>query len=94
MPDQTISDPKTQPFGVLALLGVVVGILLAIAKALVWSRGAFSAEVVGYAFAGAVIPGGIAYAIAGRKKVRNANKFALSFLLLSIFFLLIELSQR
>jgi dipeptide/tripeptide permease len=50
--------------------------------------------VFGYALAAAVIPGAIAYAIAGRKKVRNPNKFALSFLLLSIFFLLLELAHR
>ena len=85
MPDQTISDPKAQPFGVLALAGIILGILLAMVKAFVWSRGAFSAEVEGYAFAAAMIPGATAYAIAGRRKARNPNRFALSFPLLSTF---------
>jgi hypothetical protein len=40
-----------------------------------------------------LIPGGIAYSIAGREKVRNGNRFALRFILLSVFFLLLEVFQ-
>jgi hypothetical protein len=51
-----------------AYVGIMVGVLLAIVKALIWSKGAFTSEVFGYALAGAVIPGAIAYAIAGTKE--------------------------
>jgi ABC-type Fe3+-siderophore transport system permease subunit len=87
-------DTKAQGFGPIAYLAIIVGIALAILKVIVWSKGRFTSEVFGYALAGALIPGAIAYAIAGRKKARNPNRFALSFLLLSIFFLLLELSHR
>jgi hypothetical protein len=94
MPNEPIPDARAQGFGGLAYTGIIIGILLAILKAFVWSKGVFTAEVFGYALAGALIPGAIAYAIAGRKKVRNPNRFALSFVLLCLFFLLIELSHR
>jgi len=94
MSKEPAADPEAQGFSVPASIAVIVGILLAILKAFVWSKGVFTAEVFGYALAGALIPGAIAYAIAGRKKVRNPNRFALSFLLLCIFFLLLELSHR
>jgi ABC-type Fe3+-siderophore transport system permease subunit len=81
-------------FSALAYLGMMVGIFLAIVKALVWSKGGFTSEVFGYAIAGALIPGAIAYAIAGRKKVRSPNKFALCFVALCVFFLLLELTNR
>lgn len=94
MLNEPIPDARAQGFSVLASIGIIVGILLAILKAFVWSKGVFTAEVFGYALAGALIPGAIAFAIAGRKKVRNPNRFALSFLLLCIFFLLLEFSHR
>ena len=81
-------------FSPLAYVGIVIGIVLAIAQALIWSKGVFTSEVFGYALAGALIPGAIAYAIAGRKKVRNANRFALAFLLLCVVFLIFELLPR
>jgi hypothetical protein len=88
------TDGQAQGFSVLAYVGITVGICLAIARALVWSKGVFTSEVFGYALAGALIPGAIAYAIAGRKKVRNPNRFALWFVSLCIFFLLLELAPR
>jgi ABC-type Fe3+-siderophore transport system permease subunit len=81
-------------FSALAYVGIIVGVFLAIVKALVWSKGAFTSEVFGYAVAGALLPGAIAYAIAGRKKVRNPNKFALCFVALCVFFLLLEVANR
>ena len=82
-----------QGFGLTAWIGILFGILIGIAKAFIWSRGAFGSEVFGYAVAAVLVPGAIAYAIAGREKVRNGNRFALWFLLLSVFFLLLEISQ-
>lgn len=94
-----MTNPPTldiQPwrFSSLAYVGIVIGIVLAIAKALVWSKGVFTSEVFGYALAGALIPGAIAYVIAGRRKVRSANKFALAFLALCVVFFLLELLSR
>lgn len=87
------NKPVKHGFGLTAWIGVLFGILIGIGKALIWSKGIFSSEVFGYAVAAVVIPGAIAYAIAGREKVRNGNRFALWFLLLSVFFLLLEVSQ-
>jgi hypothetical protein len=92
--NESSHDSAAQGFGTLAYVGVVVGILLAVVKAFVWSKGVFTSEVFGYALAGSLIPGAIAYAIAGRKKVRNPNRFAIVFVLLCLFFLLLELSNR
>jgi hypothetical protein len=92
--NEPIPDAKAQGFGAMAYVAIVVGIALAILKAFVWSKGAFTSEVFGYALAGALIPGAIAYSIAGRKKARNPNKFALWFLLLCVFFLPLEFSHR
>jgi hypothetical protein len=95
MPETSMPGNKSanQGFGLTAWIGVLFGILIGIAKALIWSRGFFSSEVFGYAVAAVCIPGAIAYAIAGREKVRNGNRFALWFLMLSVFFLLLEVSQ-
>ncbi len=94
MSSEPIPDAKALGFSAMAYVAILVGIALALLKAFVWSKGVFTSEVFGYALAGALIPGGIAYAIAARKKVRNPNRFALWFLLLCIFFLLLELSHR
>jgi len=87
--------PETKPktFGVLALLGLIVGVLVAFFRAWVWSAGSFNDEAFGYAIGGLFIPGLIAYAIAGRKKVRNLNRFAFAFCALCVFSLLIEVSS-
>ena len=39
--------------------------------AIVKAKGVLNAEVFGYKLAGAVVPGAIAYAVAGRAKERN-----------------------
>ena len=50
-------DGPGQGFSVLAYVGIIVGVILAIAKALVWSKGLFTSEVFGYALAGAMKEG-------------------------------------
>lgn len=87
-------DAKAEGFGAMAYVAIVVGIALAILKGFVWSKGVFTSEVFGYALAGALIPRAIAYPIGRRKKGRSPNRFALWFLSLCIFFLLLELSHR
>ncbi len=81
---------SAKPFGVLAWIAVAVACLFGIAKAVVWSKGVFTAEVFGYALTGALVPLAIAYAIAGRQKVRNGTRFALWLVGFSLFFYLIE----
>jgi len=76
---------------VLPVLGVAVGILLSVIRALVWSRGIFSHEAFGYAFSGPLLAGVIAYAVARRKNRWSANRFALWFVSLCLLFLLMEL---
>ena len=94
MPSPPPVGSQSWQFSPLAYVAIIIGILLAIVKAFVWSGGIFTGEVFGYALAGAMIPGAIAYAIAGRRKVRNPNRFALAFLLLCIVFLLLELNSH
>ena len=95
MAEISLQDNKSAKhgFGPTAWIGVLFGILMGIGKALIWSRGMLSSEVFGYAVAAVFVPGAIAYAIAGREKVRNGNRFALWFLLMNVFFLLLEVSQ-
>jgi hypothetical protein len=91
------SSPENadERFGPLAWVAIAFAVVLGIAKALVWSHGTYSGEVEGYAAAAILVPVGIAYSIAGRRKVRRGgNRFALWLSLLSVFFLLLELSSR
>jgi hypothetical protein len=92
MTDPTISGSESKPrtFGPVAFVGVAIGIALAIAKAMVWSGGDFTAEVLGYALGSAALPMLIAYAIAGRKKVWNPNLLSFSFCGMCLLLLLME----
>jgi hypothetical protein len=78
----------------LALAGIAVGLTLAILKALIWSGGTFNAEVLGYALGAAILPALIAYAIAGRRKVRNPNRYAFWFMVLCLLFLVLEAANQ
>jgi hypothetical protein len=91
MADITAVNTAKQGFGPIAWLAVGFAIFLGIARALMWSKGIVNAEVFGYTVSAVLVPGAIAYAFAGRKKVRNGNRFAMSLALLSVLFLLIEL---
>lgn len=76
----------------LGVAAIITGVFLAVAKALVWSKGMVDAGVKGYAAAGILIPLLIAYAIAGRKAKRNWDKFGFWFAGLTLFFLLLEVT--
>lgn len=89
-----VATAKPKHFGVLAFLAIAVGVLLAFYRAWIWCNGLFTAEAAGYAMGGLLLPALIAYAIAGRKKARNPNLFALSFCALCVFSLLLEISNR
>ncbi len=95
MNDATSSSkgPAVNFLGILAILGIVAGIFLAFLRAWIWSLGEFGGEAFGYALSGVLIPGLIAYAIAGRKKVRDLNRFGLAFFLVSAIGFALEVSQ-
>jgi hypothetical protein len=78
--------PEKKRYRVLAYLGIALGLFLALLRAWVWSYGIVNAGMLGYAFGSATAPALIAYLIAGRKSVRNFNRFAVSFSGLSLLF--------
>jgi hypothetical protein len=96
MNDTTSSPPGPEVnfLGIFAILGIVAGIFLAFFRAWAWSSGEFGGEAFGYALSGVLIPGLISYAIAGRKKARNLNRFGLVFFVVSVFAFALEVSQR
>ena len=81
-------------YGLIFWVCTVVGALLSIVKAWAWSNHEWTGEAQGYALGGIVLPGLIAYAFAGRRKVRNPNLFGLWFCGLCLLFFLLELSQH
>jgi hypothetical protein len=95
-----MNDPTSSPngstvnlLGIFAILGIVAGIFLAFFRAWIWSSGELGGEAFGYALSGVLIPGLISYAIAGRKKARDLNRFGLAFFLVSAFVFALEVSQ-
>jgi len=82
--------PQKRRYPIFAFVGIALGLFLAFFRAWVWSYGFVSAEVLGYAVGSAVVPALIAYLIAGRKSVRNFNRFALCFCGFSILFFLVS----
>ena len=81
--------PQKRRYPIFAFLGIALGLFLAFFRAWVWYYGILSAEMLGYAFASALVPALIAYLIAGRKSVRNFNRFAFGFSGLSLLFFLV-----
>jgi hypothetical protein len=86
------SGPAVNFLRIFAILGIVAGIFLAFLRAWIWSSGEFGGEAFGYALSGVLIPGLISYAIAGRKKARNLNRFGLAFFLVSAFVFHLDVS--
>jgi hypothetical protein len=96
MPDSpdvttTTDQVKINP---LAPIGVMVGLFVCIFRAYVWEHGRMDAEGVGYAFGGIALAFLAAYVFAGRKKVRNRNRFSAIFCGFGLFQLLLEFSSR
>jgi len=58
MPEIPVQGNKSadQVFGLTAWIGILFGILIGIAKAFIWSRGAFDSEIFGYAIAAILVP--------------------------------------
>jgi hypothetical protein len=90
----SVANTERATVSPLATLGLVIGLLAYVFRAFVWSRGQLNGEATGYAVGGVLVAFLIAYAFAGRKKVRNRNKFSLVFLITSVLELLLELSTR
>lgn len=80
--------PEKKQF-ILGSLGVALGVFLAVFRAWAWSYGVMTTEAWGFAAGAAFLPLLIAYAIAGRKSVRNFNRFGVWFSGLSLVFFLI-----
>jgi hypothetical protein len=85
--------PSNKLHFILGWCGIALGLFLAMFRAWVWSYGITNAEMLGYALGGALLPALTAYLIAGRKSVRNFNRFGLWFSGLSLFFFVVS-SQR
>lgn len=86
-----VTDPASRVMGVPGRIFFVITILIAVAVAVLTpvDPGSESFEVgehIGALFAALGIPALIAYLVAGRKKVRHPNRFALVFCLISGFF--------
>ena len=75
-------------------IGCILGVMAAVIRGWIWSRGQMGGEGVGYAVGGILVQSGIAYLFAGRRKKRNWTKFGLIFMSLGIVFLLLELSAQ
>lgn len=71
---------------------VLLGIAFSVAKAVLWSRGVWNAEVSGYAIGALLMSSVVAYLIAGRKKNRKPVLFGLIFVGVSSVLCLLELS--
>jgi hypothetical protein len=93
-PTPVLPTPPFKPFGFVFWACIVVGVLLCSLKAQIWSNGEWTSEAGGYAFGGLLFPGLIAYALAGRRKVRNPSLFGLWFCGSCLFFFLLELFQH
>lgn len=88
-PSPPLSPAKRALVAFLMLLGIV----LSVARALLWSRGVWTAEVFGYAISGILMSTVVAYLIAGRRKNRKPVLFGLTFVAISFVMCLLELSN-
>lgn len=93
-PTPVVRTPPSKHLGPIFWVCMVIGVLLGFLTAQIWSNGEWTWEVQGYAFGCLLTPGLIAYAFAGRRKVRRPNLFALWFCGLCLLFFLLELSNH
>jgi hypothetical protein len=75
---------------ILGCLGIGLGLFLAFFHAWVWSYGTMGAQGWGAMVGTAILPALIAYAIAGRKSVRNFNRFGVWFSGLTLLFVVVS----
>jgi hypothetical protein len=88
-PQSPTLPPKKKRF-VLGCLGIALGLFLAFFYAWTWSYGMMGAGGWGDSAGSTLLPALIAYAIAGRKSVRDFNRYGLWFSGLSLAFFLIS----
>jgi len=79
---------------VAVILLVGLSIAMSFWRARIWSGGTFTSEGLGYAIGSLLVPAALAYAIAGRRKVRNWFRFSLWLCGFCLLSLLLEISQR
>jgi hypothetical protein len=86
--------PDAPKVNSLAPIAVMIGLFASIFRAYVWAHGNMNGEAIGYAFGGMLLSFLIAYLLAGRRKVRNRNRFSAIFFGVSMFGLLLELGSK
>lgn len=91
------SEVGTEPsplVRILAILGIVVGVISCCLRGVVWSKGVLNAEVFGYMVGGMFIAALLACLVGWKSKTNKLGKFAITFLGVSLLQLLLELSPR
>lgn len=91
---ETEFNADTPHVSPLAPIAILIGMFACTVRAYVWNHHRLNGEAPGYAFGGMLLALLVAYAIAGRKKVRNRNRLSAWFCVVSIFELLLELSSK
>jgi hypothetical protein len=94
-PDPVPPSPPLSPAkrALVAFL-ILLGIALSVLKALLWSRGVWTAEAFGYAIGAILMSTFVAYLIAGRRKNRKPVLFGVIFVVILFVLCLMELSNR
>lgn len=82
--------PKKKSWHILGWLAIGLGLFLSYLRAWGWSYGMMGPEAWGYMMGGTILPALIAYAIAGRKSVRNFNRFGIWFSGLTLLFMVVS----
>ncbi len=77
-----------KPVGALGVIAFLLGIAHAWMASMHWTHHQITSASFGYAAIAVLIPLSIAYAISGRRSVRNWNRTGLWFLLLSLVVLI------
>ncbi len=96
MPNQP-AGPRSgneREFAIYAIAGIVPSFALSAYRAYVWAHYRWSVQAFSYATTSCLLTALIAYVIAGRKKVRSGIRFAFWTVLISVFYLLLELGSR
>jgi len=93
-PPPVPAEVAPKPKWVIGALAIVLGLFLAYLRAWSWSYGMMTTQAWGYAWGSALLPALIAYAIAGRKSVRNFNRAGMWFCGLMLVFVLVSFAGK
>ena len=93
-PAPSIAGAAQPLVAITVILLVGLSIAMSFWRARIWSGGAITSESLGYAVGSLLFASAVAYAIAGRQKVRNWLRFSLWLCGFCVLFLLLEISNR